>query len=172
MMNKTQTAEMIRLATKELKTGEDREKKDQFIDQFQETSDVLTEGWGKVFNSFPEMIKMNPPVFANPQKINELMNEVLPMATAFLNKGILFSNKYSEFNEKMTTYFNDQNDIIAELTKSINVDKNLFTLNSNQVMRLPELVVVGNKLYNECLTLNKEMMAIEKIVSFIRLPVN
>jgi len=171
-MNKNQTAEMIRLANKEMKSGEAREKKDKYIDKFQARSDVLTAGWGKVFNSFPEMIKMNPPVFANPQKINEIMNEVLPMATAFLNKGILFNNRYSEFNKKMTTYFNDQNDIISELTKSNNVEKNLFTMNSNQVMRLPELTVVGDKLYNECLILEKEMMAIEQKVSFIRLPVN
>lgn len=172
MMTQKQGVEMLRLGKKEKQMGEERRKKQKIIDQFQDTKEKILEGWNTVFNAYTKMLETNPSVFSDPRKVADVLNDVLPKATELIDELMGYNKDWDEYNISVTAYMKDQNDIISEISQDINVDKNLFTLNANQVMRLPDLNKELNELLEDSRFLRQDMEAIEKVVASIRINPN
>src|ERR1035437_4211311 len=172
MNRKQQGAEILRLYEKEKKSSEERRKMMVKIQMFTKKTDKFIEECIVVIDAYPKMLKTNPELFSNHQNVAGILNKLEPRILKYMGDYSAFNDKYIDFLNLEISYLKDSKDLSEELKNQVKIDNNLFTKNSYQVMRLPELKTKLEEMYYEYPTLEKEMNAIEKVIASIRIPAN
>jgi hypothetical protein len=149
MYNEKQKKEMLKLLDNESKTKEFILNKAKEIDSFKIKSDKLADGWNNIIHSYIEILKKNEKLFSDPQKVADGLYTTMDLGGKYLDDATKFNDNYALFVNNLKTYIKDQGDLGKEIFEYKNLEKNIFTYKSNQVMRLKNLKIRIDELFNE-----------------------
>ncbi len=167
-----QIKELRKYSLKEVKEGKEMHAIEQMMEKYLYNRDLILEDWNEIFRDYPNLLESDPKVFKDAELAGNTLNKIIPQASLFLIKASKFKNKYTDYCSDISSYLNDQKEVLTEISNFNNVDKNIFTLKANQTMRVPEFMIRLNALLKEFWEVEKEMNTIEKSVASISIFAN